>query len=231
MTATSIPLTGEKWAAHAEAYAQLIAQRLTPGTRWLDAGTGTRLLEQDLDPLENWLARQSAFTVGMDVHVKHHRNIRTLVSGSIDELPFADRSFDLVTCNMVVEHLGEPGRAFDEVARVLCPGGSVVINTPNLVNYGVLANAVLSRVMPERLRLRIVRASDSREPEDIFPVRYRANTLRRLSRLLAAAGLKLDHATILPQQRPYLGATAPLEKILMAITPGVRLLVRARKEA
>lgn len=226
-----IPVTGEKWAVHAEAYATLIAEYLRPETRWLDAGTGTRILEEDLDSLENWLVEQSGMTVGMDVCVSHHRNIRTLVAGSIYELPFADGSFDLVTCNMVMEHLGEPVKAVTEIARVLADGGALVVNTPNLWNYGVFTNAILTKVMPEKIRLRLVRASDSREPEDIFPVRYCANTLRQLSSVFSVGGLKLDRASILPQQRPFLSASAPLEKLLMKLTPGVRLLASARKEA
>jgi ubiquinone/menaquinone biosynthesis C-methylase UbiE len=226
-----IPVTGEKWAAMSEAYAARIAEHLTPKTRWLDAGTGTRLLEDDMDPLETWLVQHSGMTVGMDVHVTQHLNIRTLVGGSIYDLPFADGSFDLVTCNVVMEHLGEPEKAVAEVARVLSSGGVLIINTPNLWNYGVLANAILSKVMPERWRLGLVRASDSREPEDIFPVRYRANTVRRLKALLKAGGLTVHKATVLPQQRAYFRKTAALEKLLMTLTPGVRLLVCAHKAA
>ncbi len=226
-----MPLTGEKWAAPSEAYAKLIAEHLTPQTRWLDAGTGYRLLEDDMDNLENWLVQQSAMTVGMDLHISQHLNIRTLVAGSIFDLPFANGSFDLVTCNVVMEHLGEPQSALAEVARVLVPGGALVMNTPNLWNYGVLANALLSKVLPEEFRLRLVRASDTREPEDIFPVRYRANTLRRLKSLFAATGFKVHRATVLPQQRTYFRKTAALEKLLMSLTPGVRLLVCAHKES
>jgi ubiquinone/menaquinone biosynthesis C-methylase UbiE len=226
-----IPVTGEKWAAISEAYATCIAEHLTPKTRWLDAGTGSRILEDDLDALENWLVQHSGMTVGMDVRVSKHLNIRTLVGGSIYDLPFADSSFDLVTCNVVMEHLGEPEKAIAEVARVLMLGGALIVNTPNFWNYGVLANAILSKLLPERQRLQMVRASDSREPEDIFPVRYRANTLRRLNALLSASGLKVHTAKILPQQRAFFRKTAALEKLLMALTPGVRLLVCAHKEA
>jgi SAM-dependent methyltransferase len=225
----AMPLTGEKWAAPSEAYAKLVAEHLTPQTRWLDAGTGCRLLEDDMDALENWLVQQSAMTVGMDLHVSQHLNIRTLVAGSIYELPFANSSFDLVSCNVVMEHLGEPQEALAEVARVLAPAGALVINTPNLWNYGVLANAVLSKVLPEKFRLGLVRASDTREPEDIFPVRYRANTLRRLNSLFAATGFKVHRAAILPQQRAYFRKTAAVEKLLIKLTPGVRLLVCAHK--
>jgi SAM-dependent methyltransferase len=226
-----IPLTGEKWAALSEAYATLIAEHLKPESRWLDAGTGSRILEKDLDILENWLVRQSGTTIGMDVRLTQHVSIRTLVCGSIYDLPFADGSFDLVTCNMVMEHLGEPEKSMVEIARVLVPGGALIINTPNLWNYGVLANAILSKIFPEQWRLGLVRASDSREPGDIFPVRYRANTLGRLGTLCAGSGLKIHRVTVLPQQRSFFRKTAPVEKVLMTMTPGVRLLVCAHKEA
>ncbi len=224
-----LPVTGEKWAALSEAYATCIAEHLTPETRWLDVGTGSRILEDDMDALENWLVQHSRMIVGLDVHVTKHLNIRTLVSGSIYDLPFVDSSFDLVTCNVVMEHLGEPEKAVAEVARVLVRGGALIINTPNFWNYGVLANAVLSRVLPEQWRLELVRASDSREQEDIFPVRYRANTLRRLNALFSTSGLKVHTATALPQHRAYFRKTVAVEKLLMALTPGARLLVCAHK--
>lgn len=225
-----IPITGEKWAAISEAYAALIAEHLKPQTRWLDAGTGSRILQEDMDDLENWLVQHSGMTVGMDVYVTAHLNIRTLVRGSLYELPFADSSFDLVTCNVVMEHLEQPGKALAEISRVLVSGGAVIVNTPNLWNYGVLANAVLSKILPERFRLGLVKASDSREPKDIFPVRYRANSMRRLSKLFSGCGLKLHKATVLSQQRPFFRKTAALENLLMMATPGVRLLACAHKE-
>ena len=226
-----IPISGEKWAALSEAYATLIAEHLRPESRWLDAGTGLRILEEDLDILENWLVQRSGMTIGMDVRSTQHLNIRTLVGGSIFDIPFADDSFDLVTCNMVMEHLCEPARAVAEIARVLVPGGALIINTPNLWNYGVLANAILSKVLPEQWRLRLVRASDSREPEEIFPVRYRANTLHHLSAILTASGLKVHKATALAQQQTFFRKTVLVEKLLMKLTPGLRLLVCAHKEA
>jgi len=38
-------------------------------------------------------------------------------------LPFADGSFDVVTCNHTLYHLADPDRALAELARVLRPGG------------------------------------------------------------------------------------------------------------
>lgn len=49
-----------------------------------------------------------------------------------ERLPFADGSFDLVTCHAVIEHLhGIHKLLFLEVKRVLAPGGVFVFTTPN----------------------------------------------------------------------------------------------------
>ena len=46
-------------------------------------------------------------------------------------LPFAAESFDLVLCSEVLEHLANPEQAVAEFARVLCPGGRLVVTVPN----------------------------------------------------------------------------------------------------
>lgn len=147
------------------------------------------------------------------------------MGGSIYDIPFADRSFDLVTCNVVMEHLDEPARALAEIARVLVRGGAVIINTPKLWNYGVLANAILAKELPERWRLSLVRASDNREPQDIFPVRYPREYPTSAERNVYGHWLTVHRAMVLPQQRGFFRATAPAEKLLMMLTPGVRPLI------
>lgn len=224
-----MPLTHAKWADNSETYAALIARYLYPGIRWLDAGCGSRLLEEDLDSLENWLVGRCGLIVGIDLFLRCHRNIKVLVRGSLYALPFADDSLDLVTCNMVVEHLEEPARAISEITRCLRRGGLVVIQTPWLANYGVMANAVAARIIPQKWRFRLVHASDHREPHEVFPVRYRANTLRELRRLFRTSGLEVDETIALSQNGPYVRGTAAVEKILMRLTPKSRLLVCAHK--
>ena len=223
------PLSGAKWAAGSEAYAALISEHLCPRTIWLDAGCGWRLLEEDLEPLEDWLVDHCRLIVGLDPVATRHRNIRRLLRGSLYALPFADSSFDLVTCNMVIEHLDNPPRAFAEIARCLRPSGTLVVKTPNLLNYGVIGNAAASRVLPERWRLRLVHGSDSRELKDFFPVRYKANTMHSLVQLLNASGLQVHKAIALPQQRPFLQKAEKLERLLMKLTPISGLLVCAQK--
>jgi SAM-dependent methyltransferase len=165
----------------------------------------------------------------MDLAATSNRNIRSLVRGSLYCIPFHDSSLDLITCGMVVEHLDQPHKAFSEVARCLRPGGTFVVITPNLLNYAIFGNAVATKVLPKKLRLRIVHASDSRPDEDIFPVRYKANTMHRLIHLLNACGLQVHKTIGLVQQRPCWRKYPGFEKILMRLTPIHVLLVCAHK--
>ncbi len=51
--------------------------------------------------------------------------------GDAQELPFADGSFDLVSCQTVLIHLADPTAALREMLRVLKPGGLLLAVEPN----------------------------------------------------------------------------------------------------
>lgn len=53
------------------------------------------------------------------------------VRGSVLDLPFPDEDFDFVASTQVLEHLEADGRAVDEFARVLRPGGYALITVPH----------------------------------------------------------------------------------------------------
>jgi ubiquinone/menaquinone biosynthesis C-methylase UbiE len=48
-------------------------------------------------------------------------------SGDAENLPFGDAAFDGVVTRAAVHHFAQPQRAFDEMFRVLQPGGAVVV--------------------------------------------------------------------------------------------------------
>jgi SAM-dependent methyltransferase len=59
-----------------------------------------------------------------------------LARASVYDLPFADRSFDLIVCCEVLEHLRDPERGLAEVARVAA--GAVLLSTPREPLWRVL---------------------------------------------------------------------------------------------
>lgn len=64
--------------------------------------------------------------VGLDIPP----NGRVDVYGDGRALPFRDAVFDTVLCNEVLEHVPEPEQLMDEAARVLRPGGILLLTTP-----------------------------------------------------------------------------------------------------
>lgn len=55
-------------------------------------------------------------------------------------LPFDDASFECVVAGEIIEHVPDPDGFLREIRRVLKPGGTLVISTPNMVSW---ANRIL----------------------------------------------------------------------------------------
>jgi ubiquinone/menaquinone biosynthesis C-methylase UbiE len=52
-----------------------------------------------------------------------------------EPLPFPDKSFDIVVCNHVLEHIFETENALRELSRVTAPGGIILLGVPNMGNW------------------------------------------------------------------------------------------------
>lgn len=55
-------------------------------------------------------------------------------AGDVDDLPFGDSAFDLVTCRIAAHHFADAGHFLAEAARVLRPGGRLVFLTNSLLS-------------------------------------------------------------------------------------------------
>lgn len=68
-----------------------------------------------------------------------------------ERLPFDDKSFDLIWCSEVIEHLKDPAFALSELRRVAKPGGLLVLTTPN--SYAWLFRFIsLFGLTPQRIQ-------------------------------------------------------------------------------
>ena len=95
----------------------------------LDAGAGTGALMQSLaNRGEVWGCDTSA--VALEFCRK--RGLERLVQCSVEQMEFADASFDVVTSLDVIEHVGDDRQAVGEMYRVLRPGGLGVMTVPAL---------------------------------------------------------------------------------------------------
>jgi len=205
-----------------EIWGEEIRQYLAHPIRWLDAGCGWRLLGKDLEALENELVSRAQLVVGVDLdlsHLRKHVNISRRICASLNSLPFSDASFDLVTCNMVVEHLPAPLTAFREMARVLVPGGTIMVHTPNTRSYLVFASILAKKLLPRSMILKLIH--DNRAKDDIYPTYYRANNTRALRKLGKSVNLQPEFVHFLTHPRPYTRFFAPaafLELLIMRAT-------------
>jgi 2-polyprenyl-3-methyl-5-hydroxy-6-metoxy-1,4-benzoquinol methylase len=78
----------------------------------------------------------------------------------LEELAFADDSFDLVNLYGVIEHLPEPARVLRELARVMVPGGLLIFSVPRKgslawLTYAMFCPSLESAVMKKKLVERI----------------------------------------------------------------------------
>jgi SAM-dependent methyltransferase len=86
--------------------------------RLLDLGCGG-------GPYREMFTNVSSY-IGLDIAP----NADVDVAGDGLALPFTDSCFDTILCNEVLEHVPEPSRFMSEIARVLKPGGFLLLTTP-----------------------------------------------------------------------------------------------------
>jgi ubiquinone/menaquinone biosynthesis C-methylase UbiE len=131
-------------------FEEVLKDNVKAGCSWLDLGCGHQLLSPWRFSEEEHLSRIPALLVGLDydlASLQKHRSINHKVRGNILRMPFKDGSFDLVTANMVFEHLKEPSSQLQEIFRILKPGGSLIFHTPNTLSYATC----LGRLVPDFL--------------------------------------------------------------------------------
>lgn len=185
------------WRGGTEEFFSLLAGYIKPGSAVLELGAGPD------NQASAWLADRAGRLDGLDVDpaVASNPHLESAMVYDGRDWPIADAQYDTVVCNYVLEHVIDPQRLADEVARVLRPGGAFVFRTPNAWNYVSLIARLTPHWVHEKIANR-VRALDD-EASDPYPTVYRMNTAGSLRRVLGSAGLVEERLYAIEKQPSY----------------------------
>jgi len=131
------------------------------GQHWLDAGCGSGTLARYLlEAGANVLgvdAAEEMITLAREWAIAKHneptRQLRFEHITTIAHLPLADQSLDGILCSSVLEYVPDPAACLTEFARVVRPGGLLVVSVANrnsIVRKAQLATHRLGRILGQR---------------------------------------------------------------------------------
>ena len=132
------------------------ALELKPGDRLLDVGCGTGAASRRA-------AAVAGSVVGADLSSEMLKEARqlargidnvTFVQADAEALPLEDASFTAIVCTNSFHHYPNPAAAIGEMARVLAPGGRLLVGDPCADVWTVrVADLFLKRMEPGHIRL------------------------------------------------------------------------------
>ena len=126
---------GARAESYHDRFAAVTGRAIEPLLDAVRAGAGTPLLDVASGPghLAGAAARRGARVTGVDLAPAMIELARRLYpgvtfrEGSAEQLPFADASFEAVTCAFGVGHFPNSPRVLRDIARVLAPGGRAAL--------------------------------------------------------------------------------------------------------
>ncbi len=171
-----------------------VEARLRPDYTLLDAGCGRTA------PVLVRYRDKARRLVGVDV-VAFDAPVDgvELVNSDLGNMPLDDSSVDVVMCRSVMEHVDDPAAVYREIHRVLKPGGVFIFLTANLWDY----SALVAKAVPNAFHPWIVARTEGRKEKDVFPVRYRTNTRRAVTKWASQSGFKIESFRYLGQYPGY----------------------------
>lgn len=178
---------------------ELIRPHLRPGSRLLEIGCGAgNLLLQAIVA--------GSYPVALDLSMQALTFVRSRLEEAIsgaespigyactqavgESIPLADNSFDCVLLSEVIEHLEEPQVSIREAVRVLCPGGRLLITTPNYRSFWPLMEWTIDRL--------------NMAPKMAGEQHISRFHLSSLKKLLVDSGLKIEYAGSIYNLSPFI---------------------------
>jgi SAM-dependent methyltransferase len=184
-------------------YGRALQRCVHPGIKWLDVGCGYQILPDWAmsQSEQERLVRSAAFLAGVDVdeRIKDHPLLTYRVKALGGALPFKEEPFDLVTANMVVEHIINPESFLSDIYRVLRPNGRFLFHTPNYLCWLIF----LGHLVPDNVKKSVIKTLEHRNAEDVFPTHYTMNTPGRIGRLAKKTGFEVEELNMVSSSRIF----------------------------
>lgn len=165
-----------------ELLAHEVCATISSDSRVLDAGCGYNafLLAEYSDAV----ATAVGVDLGKDFRVK--ANIKA-VTADLGSLPFADSCFDVILSRDAAEHFRDPLAVFSELSRVLKPGGTIILSTPNKYSYV----SFVSRLLSTGIKRKFLKKYFGESGYENFPTFYRCNTEQKIRRIAGNNKLRI----------------------------------------
>jgi ubiquinone/menaquinone biosynthesis C-methylase UbiE len=170
-------------------YENLIQAELKPTDTLLDAGCGRTA------PILRKFQTKCKKLIGVDLEKAESIEDVEYLQGDISAINLPDASVDIVISRAVLEHVKDPLAVFQEINRVLKPGGKFIFLLPNLYDYVSL----LSLIIPNKYHKAIVSKMEGRHMDDVFPAYYKANTYSAIDKLCVQTNFKIQSFQYLGQ--------------------------------
>lgn len=179
----------------------VVRKHLCPGDSLLDAGCG-----HDAPVLRKFLGSAREL-IGIDlVNFDSEVSGIRLINRDLVDTALAAASIDMVMSRSVMEHIADPAGMYQEMHRILRPGGYFIFLTGNMWDY----SAIIAKLMPNRYHPWIVARTQGTNGERAFPVAYKTNTRRAIKGYANGAGFEIASFAYLGQYPAYFLFNGPL---------------------
>ena len=182
-------------------FRELLLKEMKSTPRCLDYGAGRGNVKQMnfLDEVE--------FIAGVDPekNVLHnpYLNDAKIITLPDNSIPYEGNSFDLVFSDNVLEHVQNPEIVFQEIARVLKPGGIFICKTPNKWHYMPL----IAMITPHWFH-NYYNNLRGRKTIDTFPTVYKCNSRLAVKKYAKKSGFKISKFIFIEGRPEYLRMNA-----------------------
>jgi 2-polyprenyl-3-methyl-5-hydroxy-6-metoxy-1,4-benzoquinol methylase len=136
--------------------------QFSPDTKVLDLGCGEGFFIQKM--MSKGVPAKNITGCDMDRFGSNEDTFNYVKTNLEQPLPLPDQIFQLVTALEVIEHLENPRALIREISRVLTPGGTAVISTPNNESFTSLLSLAV-RGYPSAF-------ADANYPAHITPILF-----------------------------------------------------------